>query len=152
MEHRSIESRSVVRRFFLLAASLTVGALVWYMLGEPEAATAAESGKALARIDGAAITESMIHDRIAGELDELERRREALVAGALRAELERRLIVAEAARRGISVGQLLSAEIDDRLPAGAAGDERRRRALYRDLIARLESSHEVEVLVPAGTS
>ena len=71
-------------------------------------------------------------------LAELDRQRRELILETTRAEVHRRLIEAEAERRGITPEELLAVE------AASEGER------YDALIARLEKSHGVEYLLDAS--
>ena len=117
MHDRPNEKSLVARRLLLLAASLAVGAVGWFMLGESESLTAAETpqGKVLARVDGAAITEEAVLESIAGQLVKMERDRHDLIARTVEVEVRNKLIDDEAGERGLSREELLEAEVNAKL-------------------------------------
>lgn len=146
MKHRPGPGTSIARRIFLLTASLAIGAVGWLLLGEPDSVTAAERPPAdvVARVDGVEITAPQVAERAASELRRLEERRYELILDATRGEVRRLLVETEARGRGLSVGELLEAELG---PGTAADAELE--AFYR----RLEARHEVEILLdPAGVA
>jgi hypothetical protein len=132
MDHRSNPRPSTARRIFLLTASLAVGAVGWFLLGESERLSAAETAppNVWARVDGVEVTADEVTTRAAAELRELERRRHALLSAATRERVGELLIRVEAEKRGVSVAELLAAEGD-------------REALLR----RLEREHRVEYFI-----
>lgn len=106
-----------IRRLLLLAASLGVGAVVWFVLGESEAVVAAESGghRVLARVHGVAITEEEIVAAAAVDLRRLERQRQGILDEHLNDRVRALLIETAARERGVSVARFLADEVDARL-------------------------------------
>lgn len=117
MHDRPTEKRLLARRLLLLAASLAVGAVVWFMLGESETITAAEtpSEKALARVNGTPITEKAVLDAIAGQLIKLRRDRHDLITRTVETEVRNALIAGAAEERGVSREELIEAEVNGKL-------------------------------------
>ena len=125
--HDRPQGRGILaKRLFLLAASLVVGAVVWFMLGEPERVTAAESpatssdgtvssGTVLARVDGVAITEEAVKDSIAGQLLKLERDRHDLIRQTVETQVRNALLDAEAKNRGVTREELIEADVNAKL-------------------------------------
>ncbi len=103
----------------------------------------------LARVDGIDVTEDEVNGLAADALAELAERRHQLIVETTRGEVHRRLLEAEAERRGITPEELLDLEVDR--PAREVG--RKNGEFYATLIARLEQTYGVEYLiepVPAG--
>ncbi len=119
MHDRMQPRKSIVRRLFLVGASIGVGAIGWFLLGESETLSAAEnkSDAVLARVAGEEITESEVTKNAAGELLKVERQRHELIADAVKQEVRNRLMEAEAKKRGISREELLEAEINSKMAA-----------------------------------
>jgi len=106
-----------LRRLLLLTASLGVGVVLWFVLGESEAVVADVSGGhgVLARVNGVAITEAEVLAATAAELRQLETRRQEILDGYLDAKVRALLIETAARQRGVSPKQFLDAEIEARL-------------------------------------
>lgn len=158
-----------LRRLLLLAASLGVGAVLWFVLGESEAVVAAESAGhgVLARVNGVAITEAEVRAAAAAELRQLETRRQEVLDGYLDAKVRALLIETAARRRGVSPKQFIAAEVEARL---AGIPQERVEAFYesrkdvlgqplenvekqireilarQDLVAQLAASGDVEIV------
>ena len=165
--HEPTPRPSNLRRLLLLAASLGVGAVGWFLLGEPPRLGAEESGrKVLARVGDETITESEILDKVAGQLLQLDRQRHQLIAGALDDEIRQRIFALEAAKKGVDTERLLAAEVDGKLAAVAqeevdafyasrnirqpkeAVEYQIRRILAADALQQeLEKQHPVEILL-----
>lgn len=103
-----------LRRLLLLAASLGVGAVLWFVLGESEAVVAAESGgqRVLARVNGVMITEEEVLDAAAADLEQLDRERQGILDEHLNAKVRALLAETAAKRHGVSLEQYLAAEVD----------------------------------------
>ncbi len=145
MTERSPRGASTLRRLFLLAASCGLATVGWFLLGESESEglEATPPRPVLARFDGADITEDEVNALAADALAELARQQHQLILETTRGEVRRRLLEAEAERRGITSEELLAAEVDG--PASELGQ--RRGELYDALIAGLEQSYGVEYLI-----
>ncbi len=145
MHHRSPRGASTLRRLFLLAASCGLAVVGWFLLGETESQSLAATPPrpVLARLDGVDITEDEVNELAADALAELAETRHRLILETTRDEVRRRLLRAEAERRGINPEELLAAEVD----GPASGDGRQASELYDALIARLEQSYGVEYLI-----
>ena len=117
----------MARRLLLLAAILIVGAVVWFMMGESESVTAAETPdqqasdqeafdhKVLARVNGAEITQQAVLDSIAGQLLKMDRDRHEMIARAVENEVRNALLDAEAEKRDLSRDDLVAAEVEARI-------------------------------------
>ena len=140
MRPRPARGAVTLRRLLLLAASFSLAATGWFLLGESEPQTVAETPPrpVLARVAGVDITESEVAGLAAAGLAELDRQRRELILETTRSEVHRRLLETEAARRGITPEELLAVE------AASEGER------YDALIARLEKSHGVEYLLDAS--
>ena len=165
------QGRSTGQRLCLVAASVVLGTVGWFLMGETESLTAAETpeNKVMARVDGEVITEEQVQRAAAAALEELEQQRRDVLAEALRREVESRLLTAEATRLGVSEEELLEGEVERRLAAltedeierfavllgdSANVEEARRRleeqtreAAYRDLVNQLMHSGRIELEV-----
>ncbi len=116
---------TLIKRVILLAATLAVGAVVWFMLGESENVTAGESArsktvasdgqKVLARVDGVEITLEAVEDSIAGQLLKMERDRHDLIGKAVESRVRDALLGTEAEKRGLSKEELIEAEVAAKL-------------------------------------
>ena len=129
MHDRPIEGKTTAQRLFLLTASLCVGAVGWFLMGEAESLDAAETTNqsiqtSLATLDGervlatvgdVSLTESEVLDSVAGELAQLDQQRMALIARAVDAKVRQALIEQEAERRAIDPETLVAGEIERRL-------------------------------------
>ncbi|MEM7355320.1 MAG: thioredoxin domain-containing protein [Acidobacteriota bacterium] len=169
MHDRPVEEHTLGKRLALLTASLTVGAVVWFMLGESESITAAEAdgGKVLARVNGKAITAEEVEETIASQLIKLQRDRHALIAKAVETQVQNTLLAAAAEEKGLSQEEFLDQEVNNKLadvdqakvdafyqarqqqiraPKAQVEDQIRKLLLYEELMASLEAAAEVEVL------
>lgn len=128
MNDRPIEGKSTIQRLFILTASLIVGAVGWFLMGESETVKAAEPAAAsqvttapsadnqiLAKVGDAVLTEKDMHDELAGELVKLERQKHQLLARGVESRVRDMLIEQEAERRGLSREQLIEQEVDAKL-------------------------------------
>ena len=123
MQDRSSSGPSNLRRLLLLVASLGVGAVGWYMLGgERESAVAAEKAaaektdrKALARVNGVAISEEEIFAAAAADLMKLDRQRHEVLSNFVAAEVRDRLLAMAAEERGVSTEDYVASEVDGKL-------------------------------------
>ncbi len=173
MQDRPQGKGILVKRLLLLAASLAVGAVVWFMLGESESVTAAETpaatadGTVLARVDGVAITEEAVKDSIAGQLLKMERDRHDLIEQAVQTQVRDTLLEAVAEKQGMTREELVEAEVNAKLaevPADkvdAFYEERKRQIRapkeqveqqirkfirYEEFMTGLEDAAEIEIL------
>lgn len=133
MNDRPIEGKSTIQRLFILTASLIVGAVGWFLMGEPETIKAAEPATAqattaptentiLARVGDVALTESEVYDTLAGELVKLERQKHQMIARGVESRVREMLIEQEAQRRGVSVEELVAQEVDAKVSAVPAAE------------------------------
>lgn len=168
MQNRSSEGNSTIQRLFLLTATIIVGGFGWILLGKAESVTAAESTqqKVLARVDGVEITETEVYAEMSSQLQELERQKETLIAQAVEERIHHVLLAREAATRGISQEELLQLEVDGKTSALQDSEvaafyhrhqkgskplkdveiQVRRQLAYENLIHRLKTNTDVEIL------
>ncbi|MEM6792700.1 MAG: hypothetical protein AAF725_01875 [Acidobacteriota bacterium] len=118
----------IMRRLLLLAATLTIGFLIWHLLGDSAGVVAVglagdESagqgpptpGAVLAHVDGVAITDREVESRVAEELADLDARRDQLMAEALESQINEHLLEAEAVSLSLDREQLLKIEVEEKL-------------------------------------
>lgn len=134
---------SNLRRVVLLVASVGLGAVGWFMLGDSEAASAVEpqaEQHVVARVHGVAITEQDLLEAAAPELRELEHQRHEILDRHLDGEVRRLLLEAAARERGVSPEDYLAHEL------GGSSEVSRERldAFYE----RLRADGEIEILEP----
>ncbi len=169
MHDRPTEKSILARRLLLLAASFAVGAVVWFMLGESETLTAAEppKEKALARVNGTAITETAVLEAIAGQLVKLDRDRHELITRTVQTEVRNALLAGAAEARGVSREELIEAEVNGKLaevqaeevtafyqarrqqiraPQEQVEDQIRKFIRYEKYMQELEAAAEIELL------
>lgn len=169
MHDRPTAGNSPAKRLFLLIAILTVSAVVWSMLGEPESATAAEGpgDKVLARVNGVEITQEEIEKSVAGQLLKLQRDRHELISQAVDTRVRNTLLEAAAEKRGITQEELMEAEVNGktaevaaedvdafyearkqqiRQPKERVEDQIRRFIRYEDFMKELRAVAEIEML------
>lgn len=132
------------RRLFLLAASLVVGAVGWFMLGESEAASAVAVERQIeqhvvARVNGAILTEEDLLEAAASELREIDRRRQEVLDRHLDEQVHALLIEAAARERGVTPEEYVAAELGGR-PSEVP---RERLHLFYE---RLEADAEIEIV------
>lgn len=115
MQDRS--NPSTLRRLLLLAATVLVGTIGWFMLGEPEAVIAEESGgeKVLARVNGAAITEKEILELAVADLLKLDRDRHSMIENYVNGRTRELMLEQAAAKKGMSNEDYLRAEVTSKL-------------------------------------
>lgn len=143
MRQRSTQRRgTLVKRFLQIIASLALASVGWFLLGESEELTAAETESStlsagvenvVARFDDVAVTEDEVMNAAAPELIALERQRRELISKTARQVVRQRLIAAEAERRGVTPDELI----------GREG--------YDELASRLEREVQVEYSTELGT-
>ena len=119
--------RTLLRRFLLLSASLTIGTVIWFLLGDSDGLVAEEkllpaahaasppASTVIAHVDGVAITEEDVVIDVASELAKLEDQRRQLLQAALESRIVDQLIQAEAQNRGLAVEHMLALEVDAKL-------------------------------------
>lgn len=142
MRAPSTPAANNLRRLLLLAASLGVGAVVWFMLGQSEAASAVErqAGQhVVARVNGVAITEEDVLQAAASELRELERRRHEILDQYLDDKVRDLLVETAARERGVTPDEYIAAEVGGR-PSEVPRE--RLDALYE----RLAAGGDVEIV------
>lgn len=122
MHDRPIEGKTTTQRLFILTASLLVGTLCWFLLGDGEPRTAVadttaktSEGKVLARIGDQNLTESEVIEGLTAELLKLDRQRHELIARAVEQGVRDILVEQEAAKRGMTPEALVAAEVDGKL-------------------------------------
>lgn len=143
MRQRSTLRRgTLVKRSLQIIASLALAGVGWFLLGETEGLTAAETvpsthneeaENVVARFDDVAVTEDEVMNAAAQELVELERQRREVLSKTARQMVHQRLIAAEAERRGTTPEELIESEG------------------YEELASRLEREYRVEYLSELGT-
>ena len=129
MHDRQIEGKTTAQRLFLLTASLCVGAVGWFLMGETDSLDAAETAsqitktqmethldgeRVLATVGEVALTESEILDSVAGELAQLDQQRRVVIARAVDSKVRETLIDQEARLRGVDAESLVVEEVDRR--------------------------------------
>ena len=122
MQDRSFPQAETLRRVCMLAASLTIGILIWILLGDSDSLVAEETprtemagDRVLAHVSGIPVTESEVRSLVADELEALEARRRALMDQALESRVRELLVEVAATERGLSSQELLSREVDRKL-------------------------------------
>ncbi len=179
MSHPS-SGQITLQRLVLLAAALGIAALGWYMLGDTEGVSAQEAAggamsKALATVDGIAITEAEVEEAAAAQLMKVMRDRHEILSSVVKSQVQDKLIEAEAKKRGISRDELIETEVTSKVAAITDADidafyEERKAQIGRpkeqvegqirsylqnqgpaeamqSWIERLEESHKVEYLM-----
>ncbi|MEE8523787.1 MAG: hypothetical protein V3T72_07625 [Thermoanaerobaculia bacterium] len=144
MRQRSTQRRgTLVKRSLQIIASLVLASVGWFLLGESEELTAAETAPSthsegvenvVARFDGVAVTEDEVMTAAAHELVELEKQRRELISKTARRVVHQRLIAAEAERLDVTPEELTGGSED-----------------YEELASRLEHEYHVEYLTELGT-
>ncbi len=171
MEDRTNPTQSTLRRLLLLAGSLGVGAVGWFLLGLPEAVIAeeqADAGKAMARVDGVAISEDEILELAAAEILKLNRQRHQVLESIVNAKVRERLLELGAQKVGVTTDNFILNEVHAKTSAVDAAEVNAfyeaRKARIRQpleqaepqireflameaLIARLETEHEIDYLL-----
>jgi hypothetical protein len=129
---------TLVKRSLQIIASFALAGVGWFLLGESEGLTAAETvpsthseeaeqaENVVARFDGVAVTEDEVMSAAAQELVELDRQRREVLSKTARQVVHQRLVAAEAERRGMTPEELI------------AGED------YEELVSRLEREYRVE--------
>jgi protein-disulfide isomerase len=108
----------------------------------PAAGPPAAPSATLAVVLGQSITEAEVEDLVAAQLAELRQKAHQLRSQALDELIARRVVDAEAKRRGMSVEALLKAEVE----AKAVPSEAERRALYEANKARFAGMSEEDAM------
>lgn len=172
MQDRTNPTQSTLRRILLLVGSLGVGAVGWFLLGLPEAVIAEEQGhpgKAIVRVDGAAISLQEVLDLAGGNLLKLKGQRQQILDSIVNAKVRERLLQLGAEEAGMPIDAYLHKEVAAKAAsvdadAVQAFYKQRETGLYRRplsevetqirehlameaLIASLETRHKVEYLV-----
>lgn len=158
MQSNSPESTSPtssLKRTLMLAATLSLAAVGWVLLDEPDAVGAAESRtqNTVAVVDGMVLTEDEVLHQARHELDELDAQRAEILERAVETKVCDLMIEAEARSRGIDRHTLLAEEIDAKLDTVATeGAELDAAGLYelrwQEFMAELRRRHHVEVVTP----
>lgn len=139
-----------LRRFCMVAASLTIGILIWVLLGDSDSLVAEEAPPAqtdadqvLVEVSGIPVTESEVRSLIADQLAALEAQRQSLMDAALKVRVRELIIEVAASEQGLSVSELVSQEVDDKLGLVAEADVN---ALYdREGLAVPKAQVEMEL-------
>lgn len=172
MQNRTNPTQSTLRRILLLAGSLGVGAVGWFLLGLPEAVIAEEQGhhgQAVVRIDGAAISVQEVLELAGGNLLKLKGQRQQILDSIVNAKVRERLLELGAQDAGMPVDAYIHQEVASQAASVDEGAvrsfyEERVASLYRRplselepqirehlameaLIERLETRHKVEYLI-----
>lgn len=132
MNDRPIEGKSTIQRLFILTASLIVGAIGWFLMGESESIVAEPAAakappetqpkEVLARVGDVELTFADMQQELAGELMKLERQRHQLMARGVENKVRDLLIEREAERRGLTREALIAQEVDAKLDTVPAAD------------------------------
>jgi protein-disulfide isomerase len=170
------QNQSAARRLLLVGASVGIGAIGWFLLGDSTSLTAAEpQQKVMVKIGNETITESQVAKNAAGELLKVERQRQEVMENAARQQARDRLLELEAKKRGITKEALLEAEVNSKSAAVTDAqvdqfyEERKaqirgtkeqvapqikqyleqqgRAQAFEDLITRLEAAYKVEYMI-----
>jgi protein-disulfide isomerase len=170
MHDRSNQIPTNLRRVLLLAASLGLGAIGLFLLGEPEPGLAEERPpeKLLATVGSVAITEAEVMDSAAGQLVQLARQRHQLLTNVINDKVRTHLVEMAAEAAGLSQEAFLNKEVVQksaavpqekveafyqarrnqiRQPLEAVAQPIREFLAMEALVERLEKVHEVEVLL-----
>lgn len=115
MQDRS--NPSTLRRLLLIAATVLVGAIGWFMLGEPEPVIAEESSdeKVLARVNGTAITEKEILEAAVADLLKLDRQRHEMIEGYVNGKTRELMLQQAADKKSMSTEEYMTAEVTAKL-------------------------------------
>lgn len=145
MRAPSSNAASTIRRLLLLTASVGVGAVGWFMLGESEAASAVQQAEqhVVARVNGVAVTEDDVLEAAAPELLQLERRRHEILDRYLDEKVRNLLVEAAARERGLTPEEFVAAELGG-MPSEIP---RERLAAFYE---RLAAGGEVEIVADVG--
>lgn len=160
---------STLRRLLLLAASLFVGAIGWFMLGESEAVIAAEGNETvLVRVNGVTVTEREVLEAAQAELLKLDHQRYTVIQSYMHGKKREILLEQAAEKAGVTVEQYLQTEVQGKLQEVSDAEinawyEKRKNlirqpkerveAQIRELLAReamfqqLESTADIEILL-----
>ena len=131
MHDRSIPPRiETLRRLCMLAASLTIGTFIWFLLGDSDSLVAEEtpakravaSEEILAEVGGIPVTESEVRSLVADQLEALEAQRQRLLEAALEVRVRELIVEVAAAERGMSPADLVAMEVDQKLDQVAQVD------------------------------
>jgi len=160
-------TKSPSRKLCALATLTMTGFLLAGVPALAEGDKGSGGEKALARVDGQAVTEAEILTLAAGELMKLEQQRHQLISNAVNARVQEILAEREAERRGITKEELFKAEVDDKIAEVPAGEvdafyvarknqirqpkeqveaQIRRVLAYQRFLAALQAKAEVEIL------
>ncbi|MEM8996216.1 MAG: hypothetical protein AAGF23_15620 [Acidobacteriota bacterium] len=121
--------RTIFRRLFLLSASLTIGTVIWFLLGDTDSLVAEEKlfpaahattaptplPDVIAHVDGVAILQQDVLIEVQDQLAALDEERRKLLRSGLETRINRQLIATEAAVRGVDVDALLAEEVEAKL-------------------------------------
>ena len=133
MNDRPIEGKSTIQRLFILTASLIVGAIGWFLMGESESIVAepavakavptkAQPKQVLARVGDVELTVADMQQELSGELMKLERQRHQIMARGVENKVRDLLIEQEAERRGLTREALIAQEVDAKVGAVPAAE------------------------------
>lgn len=123
----SHRSHTPLRRALMIAASVTVASFAWVLVGESEKAVAeepasTETAGVLATVGGEAITEAEVREAAAAQLMQAERQKYDAISGALDGMIRQKMLELEAAERGVSVEDMMKAEVADKASEVAEAD------------------------------
>ena len=171
MHDRSIPHQAeTLRRICMVAASLTIGTFIWFLLGDSDSLVAEEppnlapsAEQVLAEVAGIPVTESEVKSLVAEELEALEIERRRLMDTALEIRIRELMIEVAATEQGLSPVEFLVTEVDQKLdqvaqvdvdayyrregiddPQAAVEGEIRRRLRMEAFIQELESRPDLD--------
>ncbi len=171
MHDRSVPPHTEnIRRAFMLVASLTIGTVIWFLLGDSDSLVAEEtppkpprSESVLAEVGGIPVTEDEVRSLVADELQALEAQRRQLMEAALEVRVRELMVEVAAAERGVTPTELVVLEVEQKLDQVAQAEvdsfiaeaglvdgqavdpiEVRRRLRMQSFIQELESRPDVE--------
>ena len=171
MHDRSVPPHTEnIRRACMLVASLTIGTVIWFLLGDSDSLVAEEtppkpprSESVLAEVGGIPVTEDEVRSLVADELEALEAQRRRLMEAALEIRVRELMVEVAAAERGVTPTELVVLEVEQKLDQVAQADvdafiaesdlaegqaldpmEVRRRLRMQSFIKELENRPDVE--------
>lgn len=171
MHDRSVPPHTEnIRRACMLVASLTIGTVIWFLLGDSDSLVAEEtppkpprSESVLAEVGGIPVTENEVRSLVADELEALEAQRRRLMEAALEVRVRELMVEVAAAERGVTPTELVVLEVEQKLDQVTQTDvdafiaesgqvaeqapdptEIRRRIRMQSFVQELESRPDVE--------
>ncbi len=123
MHDRSVPPQTEnIRRACMLVASLTIGTVIWFLLGDSDSLVAEETPSkppraesVLAEVGGIPVTEAEVRSLVSDELESLEIERRRLLEAALEVRVRELMVEVAAAERGITPTELIALEVDQKL-------------------------------------